>query len=86
MQTRNLLFLFSLIGLVACGGGGGDSAGNPQTPSAPGGYDPTLAEQTITPEELAVVNEIVDTSTVTVEGDVAIASQDLVVKGNLIIK
>lgn len=83
---KRLLLVAAVLGLAACGGGGGSS--DTTTPEQPSGYDPSLSEQTLTADQLADVPEIVATSTVTVEGDVKIASdaKDLVVKGNLIIK
>ena len=75
-------FLLALSGalLVACGGGGSDSADKPS------GYDPSLPEQTITAEELQNVSEIKSTSKVTVNGDVALLdSQNLIINGDLTI-
>ena len=89
MYTKRLLLVTAVFALAACGGGGGSSdSTTPEQPSAPSGYNPSLPEQTLTADQLADVSEIVSTSTVTVEGDVKIASdaKDLVVKGNLIIK
>ncbi|WP_163133878.1 hypothetical protein [Agarivorans sp. Alg241-V36] len=88
-MLKNFIILALIALLAACGGGGSDGSG-----SVNNGFDPGKSEQTVTAEELnaAIAEnsgqlELSEGSSTTIEGDLALTSnQSLVVKGDLIIK